>query len=288
MRHNHVLKGEHIDVEGEKMKYTISLILIVLMQSPLLHAQQAENGTGYWYDGIVTHEASTAKVISNEPRSLRQAVESLSEEYGWTVDYEDPVYSDAETLERTEPLWVASHPGVRQRLVAGHRFESEFPEVAKIRSSVTEEKSALQKVVADFNKSGNPGQFMLVDEGAGRFAIVGQVKGTRQAILDTPITVNIAQLNGSFALDAICQGLTTSSGIKVVMATYPLNLFAQTVFTTRVFNQPAREVLRDLMEATHRKIEWTLLYDIDDKAYYLNLSGVIKAVPDITGGKTSK
>src|ERR1700675_3234621 len=113
----------------------------------------------------------TRKVKSESPPPPPQAVESLSEEYGWVIDYEDPIYSDAETLDRTEPLWVASHPGGRQRLVAGHRFESEFPEVSKIGFSASEEKSVLQKVVADFNKSGNPGQFTLVDEGAGRFAI---------------------------------------------------------------------------------------------------------------------
>lgn len=268
------------------MKYTIPLILVIMMQLPLLRAQQIESGTGYWYDGIVTHKGSTAKVMSNEPRPLHRAVESLSEEYGWIVDYEDPVYSDAEAVERTEPLWVASHPGIRQRLVAGRRFESEFPEVAKIGSSVTEEKSVLQKVVADFNKSGNPGQFTLVDEGAGRFAIVGQANGTARTILDTPITVNIAQLNGSFALDAICQALTSSSGIKVIMATYPLNLFVQTVFTLRASNQPAREVLWNVVDATQQKVEWTLLYDIDDNAYYLNLRGVAKATANTPGGKS--
>jgi len=268
------------------MKYIVPLIVVIMMQSPLLHAQQVESGTGYWYDGIVTHKGSTAKVMSNEPRPLHQAVESLSGEYGWTVDYEDPVYSDAEVVDRTEPVWVASHPGVRQRLVAGHRFESEFPEVARIGSSVTEEKSVLQKVVADFNKSGNPGQFTLVDEGAGRFAIVGQANGPAQTILDTPISVNIVQLNGSFALDALSHALTASSGIKVIVLTYPLNLFVQTVFTTSAANQPSREVLRDMVDATKRKLRWTLLYDIDAKAYYLNLIGVVKATTDITGGKT--
>jgi hypothetical protein len=261
-------------------------MVVMMMQSPLLHAQQVESGTGYWYDGIVTHKGSTAKVMSNEPRPLYQAIESLSQEYGWIVDYEDPVYSDAEAVERTEPLWVASHPGIRRRLVAGRRFESEFTEVAKIGSSVTEEKGVLQKVVADFNKSGNPGQFTLVDEGAGRFAVVGQANGTARPIFDTPITVNIGQLNGSFALDAIREALTASSGIKVIVATYPLNLFVQTVFTASALNQPAREVLRDMVDATHRKIEWALLYDIDDKAYYLNLTGVGKVSSDMTGGKT--
>ncbi len=40
-----------------------------------------------------------------------------------------------------------------------------------------------------------------------------------------------------------------------------------------------------MVDTTHRKIEWTLLYDIDDKTYYLNLIGVIKATTDNTGTK---
>lgn len=253
------------------MKYTIALIVVIMTHSPLLLAQQVESGTGYWYGGMVDHKGSTAKVMSNEPRPLRQAVESLSEEYGWVVDYEDPIYSDAETVARTEPLWVASHPGVRRRLVGGHRFESEFPEVSRTGSSAAEEKSVLQKVISDFNSSGNPGHFTVVDEGAGRFAIVGQTNETSRTILDTPITVNIDQLNGSFALDAISKALTVSSGIKVIVATYPLNLFAKTIYTTHVSNQPAREVLRDLADTTQRNIEWAVLYDVDANAYYLNL-----------------
>jgi hypothetical protein len=266
------------------MKYTISWIAVIMIQSTLFHAQRVESGTGYWYDGVVTHNGSTAKVMSNEPRPLRQAVESLSQEYGWTVDYEDPVYSNDEAVERTDPLWAASHPGVRQRLVAGHRFESEFPEAADM-SSATEEKGVLQKIVADFNKSGNPGQFAVVDEESRRFAIVGQANGATKTILDTPITLNIVQRNGSFALDSLSEALTISSGTKVVVAAYPLNLFVQTMYTINAANQPAREVLLDMVDATHRKIEWTLLYDIDDKAYYLNLIGVVKAKPDMAGGK---
>jgi hypothetical protein len=269
------------------MKYTISLIVIIVLQPLLLHAQRVESGTGYWYDGIVTHKGGIARVISNEPRPLRQAVESLSKEYGWIVDYEDPVYSDAEAVDRKmDPVWVASHPGVRQRLVAGRSFESEFPEDAKIGSSVTEEKSVLQKVVSDYNKSGNPGQFTLVDEGGGRFAIVGQANGTAQTIFDTPITVNIDQLNVSFALDAICQALTSASGANVILLKYPLNLAVQTIVSTRASNQPAREVLRTVADAGRRKLEWTLLYDVDDKTYGLNLDPVVKATASITGGKT--
>lgn len=269
------------------MKYTISLIVIIVLQPLLLYTQQVESGTGYWYDGIVTHKGSTAKVISNEPRPLRQAVESLSKEYGWIVDYEDPVYSDAEAVERKmDPEWVARYPGGRQRLVAGHSFESEFQEDTKIGSSVAEEKSVLQKVVSDYNKSGNPGQFALLEEGTGRFSVVGQANGTAQAIFDTPITVNIDQLNVSFALDAICQALTSASGAKVILLKYPLNLAVQTIVTVRASNQPARQVLRTVADAGRHKLEWMLLYDIDDQTYYLNLVLVAKATASITGGKT--
>lgn len=267
------------------MKYAIPLVISMMIQSTYSYGQKVEIGTSYWINGVVTHNGSIAKVTANEPRPLRQAVESLSEEYGWNIDYEDPVYSDAEAIDRTDPAWTASHPGVRQHLIAGHSFASVFPEVTKTGDTRAEKRQTLEKIVADYNKSGNPGQFMLIDEGANRFAIVGQTSGKMQTILDTPITLNVAAQNGSFALDAFAQALTTSSGIKVTVLTYPLNLFVQTLFTTGASNQPAREVLRDLVDATHRNIEWMLLYDIDDKAYYLNLIAVVKATADASGEK---
>jgi hypothetical protein len=261
------------------------LILAVAFQATLVHAQRTESATGYWYEGVVTHEQGKATVVSNEPRPLRQAVEALVAEYGWTVDYEDPAYSAGEGLERTDPEFVASHPGERQHLVGGHRFESEFPEDANTPASVTEEKAVLQKVIADYDNSKNPGKFSLLDEGGGRFAVVG-TGGAGQppiGVLDSPITVNSKSTNGAWALDKICNSLTTSSGVQVRLLQYPLNILVRTQITLHAENEPARDVLRAVLVQASQKLMWSLLYDIDDKTYYLNLIPVVKVKIAPTG-----
>jgi hypothetical protein len=270
------------------MKCKLSLLLIVVLQTVLLQSQRVESSTGYWYNGAVTHAAGIAKAASNEPRPLRQAVESLADEYGWSVDYEDPIYSNADVVDRTDPAFIASHPGVKQHLVAGHKFESQFPETTNTGTSVTEEETALRKVVADYNQSGNPGKFTLLAEGGRRFAVVGQASGPSGAtILDTPISLAVGGTTGSWALAAFCKSLTNASGTTVKLMAYPLNVLVQTSVTSiQATNQPARDVLREITALAPQKLEWSLLYDIDDQAYSLNLIPVAKVTIDkITGVK---
>jgi len=269
----------------------LPIALAVAVQPALLHAQRLEPGTGYWYEGIVTHERGAATVASNEPRPLRQAVEALAEEYGWTVDYEDPIYTVADGLERTEAGFVASHPGIKQHLVAGHRFHSEYPEDTATRTSPAEEKAVLQKVIADYNKSANPGKFRLLDEGGGRFAVVGAVRGStaaQTAILDSPITVDVKETNGSWAMSKICDGLTAASGAKFQLAQYPLNVLVRTQVSLHTENESARDVLRAVLARAPQKLMWSVLYDIDDEAYYLNLIPVVEAGIAPTGERTRK
>jgi hypothetical protein len=257
----------------------LALILVVAIQAAPVHAQHTEPGTGYWYEGVVTHGQGKATVESNEPRPLQEAMEALAKEYGWTIDYEDPAYSADEGVERTDPKFVASHPGEKHHLVGGHRFESEFPENPNTGASVSEEKVALQKVIADYDNSRNPGKFSLLAEGGGRFAVVGTTGGAGQTpigVLDSPITVDIKNTNGSWALDKICNSLTASSGVQVRVLQYPLNVFVQTQITLHAENKPARDVLRAVLARTSQKLTWSLLYDIDDKTYYLNLIPVVK------------
>lgn len=262
-----------------------ALTFFLIFQASLACGQRIEPGTGYWYEGIVTHEQGKTTVSANEPRPLRQAVEALAQEYGWTVDYEDPVYSEADAIERTDLAFLASHPAEKQHLVLGHRFKSEFPDSTTSGTSVSEEKAILQKVIDDYNKSGNPGKFTLLDEGGGRFAVVGTNAGGGQApgILESLISIDGKATNGSWVLTKICDTLTSTSGLQVRLLQYPLNVLVRTQVNPRAENERARDILRDVLSQAPQKLMWSLLYDIDDKTYYLNLLPVIKVTPTLNG-----
>jgi len=103
-----------------------------------------------------------------------QAVEAISQEYGWIVDFEDPLYqSHFDLVDATDPEWRASHPNEKGATrVSGGLFQSSFPEPSSIPSGNAEEQ-VLQKLVADYNSSGNPGKFSVRKEADGRYALVG-------------------------------------------------------------------------------------------------------------------
>ena len=56
--------------------------------------------------------------------------------------------------------------------VSGGLFQSNFPEPSNISSNSAEEQ-VLQKLVSDYNASGNPGRFVVRKEAEGRYAVVG-------------------------------------------------------------------------------------------------------------------
>jgi hypothetical protein len=47
----------------------------------------------------VEHSANSATVVANNPRPLWMAVVALRHEYGWLIDYEDPIYRVGDTQE---------------------------------------------------------------------------------------------------------------------------------------------------------------------------------------------
>lgn len=140
-----------------------SILIWVLAFGPVCAAQE---------NAIIRH-VDSATIFADGPKPLMQAVTALSEEYGWVIDFEDP----PTTTKDTGPC--------------GGLFRSRFGEPsASIAEQEPEEERVLYTLVADYNKSGNPGEFIVVHEAYRRFAVVGTAKnGTQKAaILDTPVT----------------------------------------------------------------------------------------------------
>src|SRR5437870_928199 len=115
-------------------------------------------------EGVVIRNGDTATVKANDPRPLAQAIQAVSEEYGWVVDYEDPLYSDSEVVDAADPKWRASHPEAPMvKGIAGGAFQCDYDERAALASTPGEE-ATLQKLVAEYNRTANPGKFMVRDE----------------------------------------------------------------------------------------------------------------------------
>lgn len=258
----------------------------ILLLASCLVAGQAIGSSQYWREGKLTKEDRVVSIAANEPRPLRQAVESLSEEYGWIIDYEDPVFSDTDSVSKDDAKWAETHPGRHARLPRGGMFESRFSGPAKNAQFSDEERGlVLRKVVSDFNESSYPGKFTVVPGTKGRFAVVGKstTTSTDLPLFDTIVTLPADNGSALSTIDEITKQVSKLRGISVHIASVPLNRLIQTQVHPSREPASARRLLQYVIDATGITVSWELLYDIDTQAYYLSLKPLLRATTDRLG-----
>jgi hypothetical protein len=258
---------------------------------------QTQNQDSHFLDRAeVQHSANSAMVVANSPRPLEQAMQAVSEEYGWTIDFEDPPYSSRyDVVDSTAPAWRAQHPSAKGvTLINGGAFQSQYPEGGNTLGSVTKEESILNKLVSDYNQSPNPGKFSVRYEGQERFSITGTTvtddTGASKQIrplLDVQISIPSQRRDGEATLQLILSALSAETRTTVFPGLVPLNLLIHSMVVSGGQNVPARTLLQQVLSATGQKLSWELLYDTDGKAYYLSLLPVKRAEYDAFGNRTT-
>ena len=260
------------------MRKLVTALSIVPM---LLRAQSslAQQPGNYLDHAEIQRVAAMVTVVANDPRPLHQALDAVREEYGWSIDYEDPPYqSGLELIDVTDPTWKAAHPtGFRAMNIRGGSFRTNYTESAATATSAKEQALVIRKIVADYNASGNPGQFIVRERADGRLEVVGtSVKHESGAplrvapILDMPITVPAGSMNLADALTAILSALNAKSSAKVG-GTGPTNLMIQTQVKLSGIETSARDALHEVLSQAKIRLHWALLYDAGMQAYFLNV-----------------
>ena len=258
------------------------IAFVIVLSSVYAHAQDAVQvrHSKYMDHAEVRQLANSATIAANDARPLAQALTALSEEYAWAVDFEDPpFYSKYDLVDDTDAKWRAAHPTAKGvTAIAGDSFQSQTPANPNAASSPGEEEHILNIVVSDYNASTNPGRFSVVNEGDGRFAIVGiSVKGDSgqdqpvNPILDTLISIPTDTRDAYTAIETILNALTVKSGTKVAPFVVPTSALARSQVTVGGQNVPARVLLLQTLSAARLKLYWRLYYDHDVNMYGFNL-----------------
>jgi hypothetical protein len=255
----------------------------IMIAASLLHGQFPNTST-HWDRAIIKHDSQLtgATLTAVDARPLDQAVEALREEYGWLLDYEDPVYSAADLRPTTDQDWppnIKPTPGLR--IIAGGSFTTTYPEQADMGTDQAR-LSVLQQVLADYLNSGNPGKFRLVQTGPSRFAIVGTNKSS-PPVLDTVVSVNI-QDNALVALHDVLQVVKAKTGHTVDVGwVWPINPLHRCNVSQNFEEVPARTVLLSILDSCHLNLplQWRFLYDPDTDIYALNLVWGVPVSPPL-------
>ena len=241
----------------------------------------------------ITHVGGgTVEFAANNPRPLAETVLALSEEYGWQVDYEDPVYDPGtEIADSADPAWRTSHPDEAKIVLPnGGSFRVKIAEPTGSDREVSESR-ALHTVVAAYNQTASPGRFFLESEPGGRIAVVGVSKsvglapeGKNDAFLSTKISLPVSSRTLGDTINAILGAATEKCKVPAQVATGPSpRVMAGDIVTVGGDEITARELLRQSLDQTGRTWLWSMLYEPTYGEYYLNIFGVVAAVVDSNG-----
>lgn len=242
----------------------------------------------FFTHGVIVRHGSTKTVYADFPDPLWQALRSVSEKFGWTIDYEGPkFYSQYDVVDDTSPVFLAKHPDARHVFREnGGAFQSTFAIPAGPRSA-SAEKSVLDQIVADYNRSGNPGQYVVRPEPGGRFDVVGigvhnrsgQIE-TAHPILDTRISLPVDCRTIGNTITSILQEINSSSaGPEIVFAdSGHLNMMMQRWVSVGGKSIPARDLLREaLTQLRWPQMSWRVGYSTDTGQYAMLLFDTLKA-----------
>ncbi len=268
-------------------------VLFYMLISWSLWAKETSRKPAFGELGIIQHAQSTGTVVSNDPRPLFQAVAAVGQEYGWVIDFEDPLYrSPFDLVDTTDAKWRADHPndkGVTR--IGGGMFQSSFPEPSTITAGNAEEQ-VLQKLISDYNSSGNPGRFILRKEDEERYAVIGLSAKDETAqekvmpvLLDTHINIPSEHRSALETLNLILKTLSSTAGVKVYASMLSSNSIQGPDIVVGGSDIPARVLLLQTLQSANKRrfIRWDLLFNSDADQYALCISAASKMEVDARG-----
>lgn len=224
-----------------------------------LYAREEPKPRHYMLHGIIEHHNGTATVKVNFPDPLEEVVTTLREEYGWVVNFEDPPYAGTDL---TAPRDSGSG-GSPYKIVAGGAFQSTYPETPNMWSSPAAERRVLEKIVSDYNRGGNPGDFVVRKLSDGSFDVVGTSIHNKSGgevpitpILDTRISIPRVVRGCAVALNAILEALP----VRAEVSAGPTNIMLGGSVTVGGTEIPARQLLMQVIDSWGAKWVWRLTY----------------------------
>lgn len=256
----------------------------------------AEHAHQYMPRAILKRHSGFVTVIANNPRPLWQAIVAVREEYGWLVDYEDPMWTSRIDLRDASPgWWHSEHPGKTGFLVpAGGAFHCTYQESPDMWNSTgAEEKDVLERIVSDYNESGNPGRFIVRRQADGSYAVIGVesedksgAEISRAPIFNTHISLEKKQRSAQDTLTLILRALSEKSGKVVGLAGLPrFNSLHQSTVDIGGRNLLGRDLLTQLFEEMGVKMVWDLWYEPNLHDFGLIFHPAVLATPSVLGGR---
>jgi hypothetical protein len=202
-----------------------------------------------------------------DPRPLASAIQALESRFGWIITYEDPPYVYSGDFEDVTKVVRKDYDPTKPKVLVPRwgAFNFEYTIPAAVREP--DELALLQRLLDEYHHSGNPGVFRLVRTGSIFHFVPSESKNSlgvfevRRSILDANISILDGERRALDMLKAITDAVSQPGGPRVGVGTVPLNLLMQVRIQGGATNEIGRTVLLRTLEATNRKLSWSLFCD---------------------------
>jgi hypothetical protein len=248
---------------GHRSHRSFVLVFLILSQFHLSAQERKPRAS-------ITRSGNQLLISAYAARPLLEAITVVAEEYGWIVDYEDPIYSNTESKDVTDPAWRRAHPTER-----GAWNPSGGTFVAKLGKSddvPLHEKETLESIVEQYNHSDNPGSFRLVRTPSGRLVVSGRSRldatESGRGPFDTlifPFPNSQVAIN---ALQKLIDQCASRNGVTMVVGMVPLNAMSQSIVEGHKESESCRDEFARILSALPYALTYEILYDISSRTYY--------------------
>jgi hypothetical protein len=237
----------------------------------------------------VTRGESEIVFQTSTRRALYIVARAISNEYGWTVDYEETAIAPTDVEDIAPAEWKAAHPfqvGVlvpKQEdilLAVPHdhplRENKDKPDVMQslVTVSLPNRKDRVRTVQLEPD-----GRATIVD------AQPSELKPTGSYV----ISEEAGTVGGMLALSDIAAHCSAASGQKLSIGVAPVNLLAHMIFQRPGGLTTCRTALNQLLDAATYKLAYSIMFDPGNGQFVLNIepvkyttmspSGELKSLP---------
>ncbi len=238
---------------------------------------------GFGSEQLVGQQVGQNLTVSvNDPRPLAKAIETIEQQYGWVITYEDPLYEYAAEIEDVAAL--VRKDGDLSKKVLIPRGGAFFFSYA-VTGEPADPVGLLRELLASYESTGHPGRFSFGQTGNvfHVFPAARKNKNGEQieqdSVLETRISLPAAERTAEGMVRAVLQSVSQATGINSVLGISPINLLRGVRTSEGVVNEAARDVLVRTLEATQRQTSWQLFYGPGSKMYVFNVHLVAGPAP---------
>ncbi len=257
----------------------------ILVTTLLSFASASALAQGASYvDGVqITRDATKSVFKTSTRRALYSAVRAISNEYGWTIDYEETAIAPADVEDIAPAQWKAAHPSDVGVLVPrSEEILLAIPNDHVLREG-KDKPVVMQSLVAASLESRTDRVRTVQVEPDGRATVIDAQPAELIPIGSYKISVQAGTVEGMVGVANIVANCSSASGHRLVIGSAPVNLLAQIRFRSSGGPTTCRSALNQILDAAPYRLAYSIMFDPGSGQFVLNIEYVRSTIISPSG-----